>query len=54
MNGKKYDWEAVIRIPFIDQDRLLAAMRSMAKNDACHADIADPFQDCTDPTCLTV
>ncbi|WVR07588.1 hypothetical protein IAU60_004630 [Kwoniella sp. DSM 27419] len=26
MNGKKQDWEAVIKIPFIDQDRLLRAM----------------------------
>ncbi|KAK8854783.1 hypothetical protein IAR55_003522 [Kwoniella newhampshirensis] len=28
MNGKKQDWEAVIKIPFIDQDRLLRAMAS--------------------------
>src|SRR4051812_25187912 len=28
MNGKKQDWEAVIKIPFIDQTRLLEAMRS--------------------------
>lgn len=26
MNGKKQDWEAVVKIPFIDQDRLLRAM----------------------------
>lgn len=26
MNGKKMDWEAVVKIPFIDQDRLLSAM----------------------------
>ncbi|RDW88197.1 5'-3' exoribonuclease 1 [Coleophoma cylindrospora] len=26
MNGKKMEWEAVVKIPFIDQDRLLAAM----------------------------
>ena len=26
MNGKKADWEAVVKIPFIDQDRLLRAM----------------------------
>ncbi|KAK5821234.1 exoribonuclease [Linnemannia elongata] len=28
MNGKKQDWEAIVKIPFIDQDRLLAAMKS--------------------------
>lgn len=27
MNGKKMDWEAVVKIPFIDQHRLLSAMR---------------------------
>jgi len=26
MNGKKMDWEAVVKIPFIDEARLLAAM----------------------------
>lgn len=26
MNGKKQDWEAVVKIPFIDQERLLRAM----------------------------
>jgi len=26
MNGKKQDWEAVVKIPFIDETRLLAAM----------------------------
>lgn len=26
MNGKKMDWEAVVKIPFIDEGRLLAAM----------------------------
>lgn len=28
MNGKKQDWEAIVKIPFIDQDRLLKAMKS--------------------------
>ncbi|KAK9767450.1 exonuclease II Exo2 [Basidiobolus ranarum] len=28
MNGKKADWEAVVKIPFIDQDRLLKAMKT--------------------------
>ena len=27
MNGKKMEWEAVVKIPFIDEKRLLAAMR---------------------------
>ena len=26
LNGKKQDWEAVVKIPFIDQRRLLRAM----------------------------
>ncbi len=26
MNGKKQDWEAVVKIPFIQEDRLLKAM----------------------------
>ena len=26
MNGKKQEWEAVVKIPFIDQERLLRAM----------------------------
>ena len=26
LNGKKADWEAIVKIPFIDQDRLLKAM----------------------------
>lgn len=28
MNGKKQDWEAVVKIPFIDEARLLPAMRT--------------------------
>ncbi|KAI7907128.1 exoribonuclease 1 [Cokeromyces recurvatus] len=28
MNGKKQDWEAVVKIPFIDENRLLAAMKN--------------------------
>ena len=31
MNGKKQDWEAVVRIPFIDQERLLRAMARMSR-----------------------
>ena len=27
LNGKKQDWEATVKIPFIDQDRLLKAMK---------------------------
>lgn len=26
LNGKKQDWEAIVKIPFIDEGRLLKAM----------------------------
>lgn len=26
LNGKKQEWEAVVKIPFIDENRLLGAM----------------------------
>jgi len=28
MNGKKQEWEAIVKIPFIQKDRLLGAMAS--------------------------
>ena len=28
LNGKKQDWEAIVKIPFIDENRLLDAMKS--------------------------
>ncbi|KAI8904042.1 phosphodiesterase/alkaline phosphatase D [Gorgonomyces haynaldii] len=31
LNGKKADWEAVVKIPFIDQDRLLKAIEPRLK-----------------------
>ena len=31
MNGKKQDWEAVVKIPFIDEDRLLKVMNGMSR-----------------------
>ena len=30
MNGKKQDWEAVVKIPFIDETRLLKAMQGVS------------------------
>ncbi|KAH7318499.1 XRN 5'-3' exonuclease N-terminus-domain-containing protein [Stachybotrys elegans] len=36
MNGKKMEWEAVVKIPFIDEKRLLSAMAS--KNDLLEDD----------------
>jgi len=30
MNGKKQSWEATVKIPFIDHDRLLKAMAGMS------------------------
>ncbi|KAK4978387.1 exonuclease II Exo2, partial [Elasticomyces elasticus] len=32
MNGKKMEWEAVVNIPFIDEQRLLAAMATKEQN----------------------
>jgi len=29
MNGKKQEWEAIVKIPFIDEERLLRAMGRM-------------------------
>ena len=29
LNGKKQDWEAIVLIPFIEEKRLLDAMKSM-------------------------
>ncbi|BFZ59990.1 exonuclease II Exo2 [Saitoella coloradoensis] len=31
LNGKKQDWEAVVKIPFIDEKRLIAAMQTREK-----------------------
>ena len=28
LNGKKQEWEAIVKIPFIDETRLLSAMAS--------------------------
>ena len=35
MNGKKQDWEAVVKIPFIDQQRLLRAMACEFSTASC-------------------
>lgn len=37
LNGKKQDWEAIVKIPFIDQDRLLKAMACESNRLACMA-----------------
>lgn len=29
MNGKKQEWESIVKIPFIDESRLLQAMACM-------------------------
>lgn len=33
MNGKKQEWEAVVKIPFIDEERLLKAMAGESFSD---------------------
>jgi 5'-3' exoribonuclease 1 len=33
MNGKKQSWEATVKIPFIDHDRLLKAMACTSRLD---------------------
>ena len=30
LNGKKQDWEAIVKIPFIDETRLLKAMAGVS------------------------
>ena len=32
MNGKKQEWEAIVKIPFIDQKRLVAALKGELLN----------------------
>jgi 5'-3' exoribonuclease 1 len=32
MNGKKQEWEAIVNIPFIDQKRLIAALKGELLN----------------------
>ena len=32
LNGKKAEWEAIVKIPFIDEKRLLKAMSSKAND----------------------
>jgi len=34
LNGKKADWEAIVKIPFIDEKRLLGAMKCASKHSA--------------------
>ena len=33
LNGKKQDWEAIVKIPFINQARLLKAMAGVSNFD---------------------
>jgi len=35
LNGKKQDWEAVVKIPFIDEERLLNAMAGKSFLSSC-------------------
>ena len=36
LNGKKQDWEAIVKIPFIDEKRLLDAMKSTLRLHSSH------------------
>lgn len=33
LNGKKAEWEAIVKIPFINQERLLKAMKCKLASD---------------------
>ena len=37
LNGKKQDWEAIVKIPFIDEKRLLKAMACESMCASFHA-----------------
>lgn len=48
LNGKKQDWEAVVKIPFIDEKRLLAAMQG--ESTCSPSTLFVPTADCLDTT----
>lgn len=43
LNGKKQDWEAIVKIPFIDEKRLLGAMASTLYNPSSLCFVTDPY-----------
>lgn len=42
LNGKKQDWEAIVKIPFIDEKRLLKAMAGMYLPSSIEHNLTNP------------
>lgn len=49
LNGKKQDWEAIVKIPFIDEERLLKAMSC-----ACYLFSTDSVSDIVATQCASI
>lgn len=58
MNGKKAEWEAIVKIPFIDANRLLKAMRTkesqLTEDERQRNSFGTSFEFSYDPTLMTV
>lgn len=58
MNGKKAEWEAIVKIPFIDADRLLKAMgpkdKMLTEDEKQRNSFGDSYQFSYDPSIMTV
>ncbi|GAA5924119.1 hypothetical protein JCM10213_004497 [Rhodosporidiobolus nylandii] len=47
LNGKKQDWEAIVKIPFIDEERLLKTMQTRAPRLTAEENARNSFGDST-------